>query len=197
MRGLLEPFILDAISRQPRHGYALLRELEEAFGTPPNRNQVYPLLNRLEKQGYLRADRSGGRGKTEYSLTGKGLELLKDYRLRGPAFHERLRALWPAAEGHAQAAERRAPAPEPRPDPPPGPRLMERITPDAPLPPAPPFAVSGQSHAGRPCQAEVALRRRAGEGRIALEIAGLDPACPTCQELARLLRDARDRWFPA
>lgn len=196
MRGLLEALLLDAIAREPKHGYALIRELEQVFGAPPNRNQVYPLLNRLEKDGYLRADRAEGRGKTRYALTGKGLELLKEYRLRPPEFSRRILALWAPGEGATPAAGAAEPGEMPPPPAPPrvaedrGPHLLDRLA----LPGEAP-APAGAGHAGQPCSAEVALRRQPGRDRVAVEVAGLDPACPTCGELARWVRAVRDRWF--
>ncbi|MCA1812585.1 MAG: PadR family transcriptional regulator [Halobacteriales archaeon] len=176
MRGLLEALILDSIAREPKHGYALLRELEQAFGAPPNRNQVYPMLNRLEKEGVLQADRAEGRGKTRYHLTGKGLELLKDYRVRTPLFLERVGALWqlPSAEPVAAPA-----TPEAR-DPGPRFRVAEAQG------PAPPH--------GPDCALEVVLRKQPGAGKVALELVGLDPTCPTCAPWAELLRRAADAF---
>jgi PadR family transcriptional regulator, regulatory protein PadR len=196
VRGLLEVLVLDAIGREPRHGYALLRELEDVFGEPPNRNQVYPLLNRLEKDGYLRADREEGRGKTRYHLTGKGVELLKEYRVRSPAFRGRIAALWlpDALASSSQAAPGNG---EPRP---PGPHLVDRLALASEAAPPGPRAVPapaapGGSHAGQPCTAEVSLRRQPGQDVVRIEYRGLDPACATCQDLAAGLRGVRDRWF--
>lgn len=187
IRGLLEPLVLDSIAREPKHGYALIRELEQAFGEPPNRNQVYPLLNRLEKDGFLQADRSEGRGRTRYHLTGKGLELLKEYRLRTPLFRDRVATLW----GGERAEE---PAPRAAVATPSGPHLLDRLALPGELPPGPP-PMRGPGHAGRACEAEVVLRRQAGRDRVAVEFAGLDPACPTCQDVARSLQALKDRWF--
>lgn len=196
-RGLLEVLLLDSIAREPKHGYALIRELEQVLGQPPNRNQVYPLLNRLEKEGILHADRSEGRGRTRYALTGKGVELLKEYRLRPAPFRARIASLWfPSAVPEAAplpapaAAPAAPPAPAVQPPAPPAPRphLLDRLTIEGEAP-------SPGGHAGGPCQGEIVMRRRAGADRIVLELAGLDPACATCQELQRSLHAVRDRWF--
>lgn len=186
IRGLLEVLILDSIAHEPKHGYALIQELEQVFGAPPNRNQVYPLLIRLEKDGYLRADRAEGRGKTRYALTGKGVELLKSYRVRSPEFCARIAALWvPEAMAQPPAAPE-APPPHPRP------HLADRIAVEGEgAGPAPP----GPGHAGQACTAEVALRRRAAGDRSSFEASGLDAACPTCQALLGELRALRERWF--
>lgn len=198
VRGLLEVLLLDSIAHEPKHGYALIQELEQLFGAPPNRNQVYPLLNRLEKDGFLRADRTSGRGRTRYTLTGKGLELLKSYRVRSPQFRARVAALWmPDANGRAAAPPGAAAGPGEAPRP----HLADRIAVEGETPlPAPflapaPGGAPGAGHAGQPCTAEVALRRRAAGDRLAYEVAGLDPACATCQGLLAELRALRDRWF--
>lgn len=198
IRGLLEVLILDSIAHEPKHGYALIQELEQLFGAPPNRNQVYPMLIRLEQDGFLRADRTGGRGKTRYALTGKGLELLKEYRVRSPEFRARVAALWfpeayaptgastpglPPAEGtRPHLVDRLAPAED----------IAPRAAPATAPAPAPP---PGRGHAGQACTAEVALRRRAAGDRVSVDATGLDPACPTCQGLLGDLRALRERWF--
>lgn len=195
IRGLLEVLILDSIAHEPKHGYALIQELERLFGAPPNRNQVYPLLIRLEQDGFLRADRTGGRGKTRYALTGKGLELLKAYRVRSPEFRARVAGLWlPEAVAPAVAT---AIAP-PQPPTAPRPHLVDRLAPaeDALAPPRPAApSPPAPGHAGQPCTAEVAMRRRAAGDRVAIEATGLDPGCATCQGLLGEVRALRERWF--
>ena len=44
-----------AALRQPGHGYALLQTLADA-GIAVDANTLYPLLRRLEKQGYLESE---------------------------------------------------------------------------------------------------------------------------------------------
>lgn len=185
IRGLLEVVILDSIAREPRHGYGLIQELEKTFGAPPNRNQVYPLLNRLEREGFLHADRAAGRGRTRYALTGKGLELLKAYRLRPPGFAERVLALWgPEASTVAPKMLVRAPAQPP---------LVDRLRWEpgtaevaAPRPDG--------DHAPH-CAAEFMLRKRPASGHLLLEMSAVDPACPGCSDLLASWRELRDRWL--
>jgi DNA-binding PadR family transcriptional regulator len=186
MRGLLEALLLDSIAREPKHGYALIRELEQVFGEPPNRNQVYPMLSRLEKEGYLKADRVEGRGKTRYVLTGKGLELLKAYRVRTPLFRERVGGLWWEEGGQPAARPPQAEAPA-------APRhaLEDRIVeagepPRAP--PAVPAAPPGGHAAGR-CTAEFVLRKQPGQRRLQLEVTDLDPSCGQCAGMVQALAE--------
>lgn len=187
VRGLLEAFILDSIARQPKHGYALIQELEEVFGEPPNRNQVYPLLNRLESEGFLRADRSEGRGRTRYALTGKGLELLKEYRLRTASFRGRVASLWGVEEA-VQAMPGEGPAC-------PAQRSLEPVAPGRLAPAQRGQAEDAGGHAGGPCTAELVFRRPLGRARVLLEAVGLDASCPTCAELMTSLRALRERWL--
>jgi DNA-binding PadR family transcriptional regulator len=189
MRGLLEALILDTIAREPKHGYALLRELEQVFGAPPNRNQVYPMLNRLEREGYLRADRAEGRGKTRYHLTGQGLELLKDYRVRPALFAKRVQALWGAP------AEERSPAqagPQPAREAGPRFRVAGEPAPAAPAPAPPARAPVPPPAEG--CTLEVVLRQRPGQRFVALELHGFDPACPACAPFGEAVRRAAERF---
>ncbi|HWG90290.1 MAG TPA: PadR family transcriptional regulator, partial [Candidatus Thermoplasmatota archaeon] len=97
MRGLLEAFLLDRLSRSPRHGYALLKELADLFGDEPNRNKIYPLLQKLEKEGYVEALAEGdgeGRPRTSYQLTEKGRDRLAEYRRMPRAFREAVARFW-------------------------------------------------------------------------------------------------------
>lgn len=105
MRGLTEALVLESLGREPKHGYALLKELEGVFGEPPNRNRIYPLLSRLEEEGYVEGleEPDSSRGKTTYSLTEAGAERLEAYQRMPDGFRETLDRFWgaggPAAGG--------------------------------------------------------------------------------------------------
>ncbi len=55
--------ILDHINAQPRHGYVILRALEEQFEGlySPSPGTVYPTLSLLEDQGFVVADQQDGK----------------------------------------------------------------------------------------------------------------------------------------
>jgi DNA-binding PadR family transcriptional regulator len=97
LRGLLDVFILESLERGPKHGYGLLREMADAFGTEPNRNRLYPLLGRMVQDGLIaeRSEPSGSR--TLYALTDAGREALAGYRRLPASFHERIARVWSVA----------------------------------------------------------------------------------------------------
>lgn len=105
MRGLTEALVLASLRQEPKHGYALLKELEEVFGEAPNRNRIYPLLSRLEDEGYVegRTDPDSSRGKTTYELTDAGRDRLAEYESMPPSFREALGRFWGAAEAAGTA----------------------------------------------------------------------------------------------
>ena len=107
LRGLLEVFILESLESQPKHGYALLKEMGETFGAQPNRNRLYPLLAKLTADGYVREVSESGGNRTLYALTDLGRDALHSYRRLPPAFRHALRRIW-GHEGerpHAHAHE--------------------------------------------------------------------------------------------
>jgi DNA-binding PadR family transcriptional regulator len=94
LRGLLDVFVLESLEQAPKHGYALMREMADAFGTEPNRNRLYPLLARMVADDLI-AERSGPSGqRTLYGLTDAGRAALESYRMLPAGFHERLDRIW-------------------------------------------------------------------------------------------------------
>ena len=80
LKGLLEGFVLDRLSQGPRHGYAILKDVEEAFGVRPHRNRIYPLLGRLVADGLVVEDLDPEDSRrTRYAITPKGRRMLADY----------------------------------------------------------------------------------------------------------------------
>ena len=58
-------------------GYQLIAEIKNITGKPPSTSQIYPVLNGMEKSGYL-ASKTGFYGKRKsksYSLTASGKSL--------------------------------------------------------------------------------------------------------------------------
>lgn len=107
LRGLLEVFILESLETQPKHGYALLKEMGEAFGQQPNRNRLYPLLAKLTADGYIREVSESGGNRTLYALTELGQNALHSYRRLPPQFRHALRRIW-GHEGEGAAASTEA-----------------------------------------------------------------------------------------
>lgn len=79
LRGLSGWAILKTLSRQPLHGYALMKELQAAGLTHLKPGVAYPLLHQLESEGHLsptweHAD--SGPARKVFTLTPSGRELL-------------------------------------------------------------------------------------------------------------------------
>lgn len=70
--------ILRLLREKPRHGYEIIKELEERFGGcyTPSAGTVYPTLQMLEDQGYVRAEDQDG--KKVYRITPEGEQFLDE-----------------------------------------------------------------------------------------------------------------------
>lgn len=125
LKGLIEGLVLHAIEREATHGYGVLKDLEALMGEAPNKNQVYPLLQRMEEDGLIRSEEvsEDTRTKQVYHLTREGESRLREYRTMPAAFKQRLVELFniPAPELLAERIEEEGidePAPRPRTVPP-------------------------------------------------------------------------------
>ncbi|HEX5503706.1 MAG TPA: PadR family transcriptional regulator [Thermomicrobiales bacterium] len=100
-RGDLKYVILDLVKEQPRHGYDVIRALEERFRGfySPSPGSVYPTLQLLEDQGYVTSSQHDG--KRVYTITDEGRHFLAEQA----EMVERLRARIGAARGAAGRAE--------------------------------------------------------------------------------------------
>lgn len=77
-RGDLKYVILDLLQDGPRHGYDVIRALEERFHGfyTPSPGSVYPTLQLLEDQGYVTSSERDG--KRVYTITDEGRAFLKE-----------------------------------------------------------------------------------------------------------------------
>jgi len=77
-KGDLKYVILDLLKDKPRHGYDIIRELEElSYGFyKPSPGVIYPTLQMLEEMGY--ASSTEQEGKRVYAITEEGLKFLKN-----------------------------------------------------------------------------------------------------------------------
>ena len=77
-RGDLKYVILELLARKPMHGYEVMRALEEESGGcyKASPGSVYPTLQMLEDQGYLRCEEK--EGKKVYSITEEGRAFLEE-----------------------------------------------------------------------------------------------------------------------
>jgi DNA-binding PadR family transcriptional regulator len=75
--GDLRYVLLHLIAEKPRHGYELIKAIEEQFGGmySPSPGVIYPTLTLLEELGYLRPETAEGTRKL-YSITKEGAAFL-------------------------------------------------------------------------------------------------------------------------
>ncbi|MEM2225847.1 MAG: PadR family transcriptional regulator [Candidatus Bathyarchaeia archaeon] len=75
-KGYLKLLILASLARRPMHGYEIMKEAaERTLGLwKPTAGGTYPLLRRMEEEGWIRGEWrvSGGRKRRVYRITGKG-----------------------------------------------------------------------------------------------------------------------------
>ncbi len=79
-QGDLKFVILQLLEEKPRHGYEVIKELEQRCGGAyvPSPGTVYPTLSLLEDMGYARAHDDGG-GRKVYTITDEGRAYLADH----------------------------------------------------------------------------------------------------------------------
>jgi DNA-binding PadR family transcriptional regulator len=75
-KGDLKYVLLDLIKEKPRHGYEIMRALEDQSRGmyAPSAGVIYPTLQMLEEMGYVVSDQLDG--KKVYSITEEGLHFL-------------------------------------------------------------------------------------------------------------------------
>jgi DNA-binding PadR family transcriptional regulator len=93
-KGDLKYVILDLIKDKPRHGYEIIRELEElSYGFyKPSPGAVYPTLQMLEEMGYAQATERDG--KKVYTITEQGLDFLEKQNDLADGVRSRMKRRW-------------------------------------------------------------------------------------------------------
>jgi len=78
--GELRLLVLSMIEKQPRHGYELMRAIEERMGGSysPSPGVIYPTLSWLDDMGYARVEAESGR--KSYTISEEGKAFLKANR---------------------------------------------------------------------------------------------------------------------
>ena len=88
-RGNVKFAILDLLKEKPRHGYDIIREMEERSGGAysPSPGVIYPTLQALEDQDFVKSVEQDG--KKVYSITEAGLAYLQGQQeaRRGQGHH--------------------------------------------------------------------------------------------------------------
>jgi PadR family transcriptional regulator PadR len=79
VRAILPHIILNMVSQEPIHGYAVIVGVRRVYSVYLGPSTIYPCLLRLEKDGYVQSEWSmqGGRPRKVYSLTAKGRAFLE------------------------------------------------------------------------------------------------------------------------
>lgn len=80
-RNFLDVMVLRLVQAEPMWGYKIIRYVEEEYGISIRHGALYPLLNSLEKKGFLRSrkEEKGGRVRKIYEITSRGIQLLDAY----------------------------------------------------------------------------------------------------------------------
>lgn len=93
-KGDLKYVILDLLKDKPRHGYEIIRELEEiSYGFyTPSPGTVYPTLQMLEEMGYASAKARDG--KKVYTITKEGLKFLEEQRDSADEVRSHMKHKW-------------------------------------------------------------------------------------------------------
>ena len=86
MKGILEGCVLSVIAEHETYGYEILQRLTESGFTELGEGTMYPVLTRLEKNGYIQC-------RKEKSPLGTDPEILFGDRCGGEAFEGILREL--------------------------------------------------------------------------------------------------------
>ena len=97
-RGDLKYVILELLRDQPRHGYDIIRALEERSrgSYRPSPGSVYPTLQMLEDLGYVSSTQE--EGKKVYRITEEGRRYLGEQQSTVDDIRSRLHSGWDAAQ---------------------------------------------------------------------------------------------------
>jgi len=90
-QGDLKYVILRLLEEKPRHGYEIIKELEDRFGGAysPSPGTVYPTLTMLEDLGYAKVTPDEG-GRKVYEITPEGSAYLKEHSSTVDSIFERI-----------------------------------------------------------------------------------------------------------
>jgi DNA-binding PadR family transcriptional regulator len=91
MRGHLKMIILEIIKERPRHGYDVIKAIEETFHGlySPSAGSVYPILQELEDQDFVTSSEKSG--KKIYAISKDGGQELKANKDTLSEMRDRLR----------------------------------------------------------------------------------------------------------
>ncbi|MCK4478030.1 PadR family transcriptional regulator [Candidatus Bathyarchaeota archaeon] len=80
-RSFLDVMVLRLVQIESMWGYKIIKCVEEQHEITLRHGALYPLLNNLEKKGFLRSrkEAKGGRVRKVYEITSKGIQLVEAY----------------------------------------------------------------------------------------------------------------------
>ncbi len=92
--GDLRLVVLGLIAEKPRHGYEIIKAIEDNAGGAysPSPGTIYPTLTMLEEQGYIAVTPSQD-NKKSYVLTNEGTAFLEEHRSSVEALRARMASL--------------------------------------------------------------------------------------------------------
>ncbi len=81
VKNMLDIQILRMVQAQPLWGYKIKKNVETDFHVKIRHGALYPLLNSLERKGFLTSEKehTTGRARKVYSITPEGREYLETY----------------------------------------------------------------------------------------------------------------------
>lgn len=71
---LVKFYTMLLLLEKSKHGYEIMKELEKKIGKRISTSQVYPFLELLEKEKFIKVEKTGARDKITYVLTKSGRE---------------------------------------------------------------------------------------------------------------------------
>jgi DNA-binding PadR family transcriptional regulator len=74
-RGDIKYLVLESLADGPRHGYDIITNFEERYGSRPSPGSIYPTLQMLEDAGHVTSAEQDG--KRVYTITDSGRHLLE------------------------------------------------------------------------------------------------------------------------
>jgi DNA-binding PadR family transcriptional regulator len=88
--GAMRYIVLQLIAEKPRHGYEIIKEIEEMIGGgySPSPGVIYPLLQMLQDQGYVTVTADGN--KNLHTITPEGKAFLEENRAFVDAIRQRM-----------------------------------------------------------------------------------------------------------
>jgi len=82
VKSFLDMLVLKLIQNEPMWGYKILKKTETLYQVKLRHGALYPLLNTLEANGYIKSTKElkKGRMRKVYQITPKGTNLIKTYQ---------------------------------------------------------------------------------------------------------------------